>query len=214
MTLSWKQVLASVSGAVLAALALSFLGAAGTIVGVALGSAAATIGSAAVFKSLDEGHRKVQELITKAPDTTRYVPPPTGYSSDAPTASGVLSRDVSPDVIQPAAPLPPPLTGPRPKVGRHWSILAAVALVFGISLGVVTVIEIVAGESFSTAVGQHGSNAVTSVGGLFRSAPTTTTTSSTTTSTSTTTTTTTPSSTTSSSTTSTTSTSTTTTSTP
>ena len=64
MKVGFKQVAASVIGAVLAALALSFFGVKGTIIGVAIGSAAASLGSAISFNSLEKGHEKVKEIVT------------------------------------------------------------------------------------------------------------------------------------------------------
>ena len=79
MIVNWKQVVASVSGAVIAAFALSYLGVGGTILGVALGSAAATIGSSVAFRSIEKGHEKVKGLVSTDPTTalptTAPVPP-------------------------------------------------------------------------------------------------------------------------------------------
>ena len=64
MSLNWKQVVASVCGAVFAAVILSRLvGALGTVLAVAIGSAVATIGSSLVFGSLEKGHQKVKALV-------------------------------------------------------------------------------------------------------------------------------------------------------
>ena len=169
MRLSWKQVVASVGGAVLAAVALSFLGAKGTILGVALGSAAATIGSALVFHSIDEGHAKVKEIISRPSPAPGSSPPPT-------------QLPVGSEAALPARPLPPPLRGSRRPAGRRWSIFAAIALVFAISLGCVTAIELAIGRPLSTAVGQSSSGAKTSLGGLFGATTTTSSTTTTTTS--------------------------------
>ena len=71
MIVNWKQVVASVSGAVIAAFALSYLGVGGTILGVALGSAAATIGSSVAFRSIEKGHEKVKGLVSTDPTTAQ-----------------------------------------------------------------------------------------------------------------------------------------------
>jgi hypothetical protein len=167
--LSAKQVVASVAGAVLAALALSFLGAGGTIVGVALGSAAATIGSAVAFHSIDRGQHHVRRLLSQS----RQTPPPSGPAP--PPAAGLrlgepgdqVSPDGPPITAQPAAPQPALTTAPSDVPGRRWSLVAAISLVFALSLGVVTVVELAIGESFSDVVGQRDSAAKTSIGGLF-----------------------------------------------
>ena len=56
MKFSFRQILASVGGAVIAAIIASAFGVKGTIVGVAIGSAAATIGTALVAQSIERGH--------------------------------------------------------------------------------------------------------------------------------------------------------------
>jgi hypothetical protein len=180
MRLSAKQIIASVTGAVLAALALSFLGVTGTIVGVALGSAAATVGSAFVFQSLEQGHAKVKEVIGKPGQGFGFHPPPP--PPPPPMGIGPSAWEATP-THRPAPPLPPPLYAQSRDPGRRWSIFATVALVFALSLGLVTLIELAAGESLSSALGQHGSSASTSIGGLFAPGTSTTTTTTTTTTT-------------------------------
>ena len=58
MKFSFRQILASAAGAVLAALIASAFGVKGTIVGVAIGSAAATMGTALVAQSIDRGTKR------------------------------------------------------------------------------------------------------------------------------------------------------------
>jgi len=167
--LSWKQLVASVSGAVLAAFALASLGATGTILGVALGSAAATVGSAIAFQSLEKGHQKVRGLVVKDAISSHPVPPPPSEPMTEFTGPGDLES-----VMHPAQPVPPPLYGGPKAPGRTWSLIAIVAMVFGVSLAFVTVIELTLGESFSTVLGTHNSDAKTSIGGLFGGGTTTT----------------------------------------
>ena len=57
MKFSVRQILASAAGAVIAAVIASAFGVKGTIVGVAIGSAAATFGTALVAQSIERGHR-------------------------------------------------------------------------------------------------------------------------------------------------------------
>ena len=175
MNLSAKQILASVLGAVLAALALSYLGAAGTIVGVAVGSASATLGTAVVFHSLEKGHRRVRKILERPLSSAPSVPVPPP-ADDLAISAPLGDHGIS---VQPAVPLPASLARSGRSSGRHWSITAAIALVFAVSLGVITVIELTMGESFSDVVGQRDSAAKTSLGGLFSGTTTTSSTTST-----------------------------------
>ena len=170
MHLSWKQLVASVCGAVGAAVVLSYFGVAGTIVGVAVGSAAATIGSALAFKSIDTGHQKVQEIVSRP------------LPSDRGQRPIVRSEHaVSDPAVRPASPLAPSTRTSSQQKARRWSYVSAIALVFAISLAAVTIIEFALGESLSNAIGQSSDHATTSLGGLFISSGTTTTTTTTTT---------------------------------
>ena len=164
--------MASVCGAVGAAVVLSYLGVAGTIVGVAVGSAAATLGSALAFKSIDTGHQKVQEIVSRPLPTIR---------GQRPTVRS--EQSLSDPVARPASPVAPSTRASSQLKARRWSYVSAISLVFAISLAAVTIIEFALGESLSTAIGQSSDHATTSLGGLFTSSATTTTTSTTTTTT-------------------------------
>ncbi len=69
MKFSVRQILASAAGAVLAALIASAFGVKGTIVGVAIGSVAATTGSALIAQSIERGHAAVKQVVVRAPET-------------------------------------------------------------------------------------------------------------------------------------------------
>jgi hypothetical protein len=60
--------LASAAGAVVAASIASIFGVKGTIIGVAIGSAAATMGTAVVAQSIDRTHHAVRQAVVRAPD--------------------------------------------------------------------------------------------------------------------------------------------------
>jgi hypothetical protein len=66
---SFRQIMASTAGAVVAAIIASTFGVKGTIVGVAIGSAAATMATAFVAQSIERGHEAVKQVVVKAPDT-------------------------------------------------------------------------------------------------------------------------------------------------
>jgi hypothetical protein len=70
MKFSFRQILASASGAVLAAVIASLFGVKGTIVGVAIGSAAATFGTALVAQSIEHGREAVKQVVVRVPDTS------------------------------------------------------------------------------------------------------------------------------------------------
>ena len=70
MKFSVRQILASAAGAVIAALIASAFGVKGTIIGVAIGSAAATIGTAFVAQSIDRGHQAVKQVAERVPDSS------------------------------------------------------------------------------------------------------------------------------------------------
>ncbi|HXP32461.1 MAG TPA: hypothetical protein VN820_00525, partial [Acidimicrobiales bacterium] len=70
MKFSFRQILASVGGAVIAAIIASTFGVKGTIIGVAIGSAAATIGTALVAQSIERGQQAVKQVVVRAPDSS------------------------------------------------------------------------------------------------------------------------------------------------
>jgi hypothetical protein len=65
---SFRQILASAAGAVIAALIASSFGVTGTIVGVAIGSMAATLGTALVAQSIERGQKAVKQVVVRVPD--------------------------------------------------------------------------------------------------------------------------------------------------
>ena len=85
MKFSFRQILASVGGAVIAAIIASTFGVKGTIVGVAIGSAAATIGTALVAQSIERGQQAVKQVVVRAPDSSSLLRKlgATGLSGDA-----------------------------------------------------------------------------------------------------------------------------------
>ncbi|HEY1650333.1 MAG TPA: hypothetical protein VGG09_00485 [Acidimicrobiales bacterium] len=70
MKFSFRQILASAAGAVLAALIASSFGVTGTIIGVAIGSVAATMGSALISQSIDRGHKAVKQVVVRVPQAS------------------------------------------------------------------------------------------------------------------------------------------------
>ncbi len=70
MKFSFRQILASAAGAVIAAIIASVFGVKGTIIGVAIGSAVATLGTALVAQSIERGQEAVKQVVVRAPESS------------------------------------------------------------------------------------------------------------------------------------------------
>ena len=90
MKFSIRQILASTAGAVIAAVIASIFGVKGTIVGVAIGSAAATMATAFVAQSIERGHQAVKQVVVRAPESSSLLRKLGGTG-----ASGGASPDAS-----------------------------------------------------------------------------------------------------------------------
>jgi hypothetical protein len=86
---SIRQILASTAGAVCAAIIASLFGVKGTIVGVAIGSAAATMATAFVAQSIDRGHQVVKQVAVRAPEGSSLLRRLGGTRASGPSASSV-----------------------------------------------------------------------------------------------------------------------------
>jgi hypothetical protein len=183
--ISIRQVLASVAGAVVAATIASFFGVSGTIVGVAIGSAAATIGTAVVAQSIDRTHTAVRQAVVRAPDAsllrrlggtnvagavTESVP-----EASAPVTEAVRSNEVRGDEV-PVTEITSP--GPRtavvpevetpPEATRqlNWRVVAVTSLiVFVVVLAVITLVELGAGKPLADLFGGSPGNGTSIFGG-------------------------------------------------
>jgi hypothetical protein len=184
--ISIRQVLASVAGAVVAATIASFFGVSGTIVGVAIGSAAATIGTAVVAQSIDRTHHAVRQAVVRAPDSsllrrlggtnvagavTENVP-----EADAPVTEAVRSNEVRGDEVPVTTEITSP--GPRtavvpevePRAGvprqLNWRVVAVTSLiVFVLVLAIVTLVELGAGKPLADLFGGSPGNGTSLFGG-------------------------------------------------
>jgi hypothetical protein len=219
MKISWKQVLASTAGAVLAAVIASLFGVKGTIIGVAIGSMAATIGTTVAAHSIERTRDAVNKVVVRDP-TQPSLLRQFGISRLGGTvASAKVAGPVERNPVQSGSEtagvgheqLDSTVQGPEadedgertPLLQRRfrWPVLVgSIVAAFVLALGVVTSIELIAGKPLSTLFGVHNSpKSGTSIGGTISpppAAPTTTTTTSTTTTSTTTTSTTAPGSTT------------------
>ncbi len=81
MKFSLRQILASAAGAVIAAVIASIFGVKGTIIGVAIGSAVATLGTALVAQSIERGQQAVKQVVVRAPESST---PPAQAGGDGP----------------------------------------------------------------------------------------------------------------------------------
>jgi hypothetical protein len=172
---SGSQVAASVLASTSAAVVASYFGVAGTIVGAAVVSVVATVGTAAYglgIRRTSERLQQVQALrlgraVTDVGDTRR--PTAGGATAATPAADPSPASDdrttslgsPSPDRGDPSWPA---------RLARHrFRLAAGVAVVLGATLAAVTLIEVVTDGPLS---GGSGSER-TSIGALFETGPTT-----------------------------------------
>jgi hypothetical protein len=182
---SIRQVLASVAGAVVAAAIASFFGVKGTIVGVAIGSAAATIGTAVVAQSIDRTHQAVRQAVVRAPDAsllrrlggtnaagavTESVP-----EADAPVTEAVGSNEARGDevpvteITSPGtrtAVVPEAQTPAEVPRQLNWRVVAVTSLiVFVLVLAIITLVELGAGKPLADLFGGSPGNGTSLFGG-------------------------------------------------
>jgi hypothetical protein len=101
---SFRQILASTAGAVIAAVVASTFGVKGTIVGVAIGSAAATMGTAFVAQSIERGHEAVKQVAVKVPESSTLLRKLGGTGVSGPSASSVDASSAPTEVVRQAQP--------------------------------------------------------------------------------------------------------------
>jgi hypothetical protein len=96
---SIRQILASTAGAVAAAVIASIFGVKGTIVGVAIGSAAATMATAFVAQSIDRGHQAVKQVAIRAPESSSLLRRLGGTGASGDSASSVDASSAPTEVV-------------------------------------------------------------------------------------------------------------------
>jgi hypothetical protein len=101
---SFRQILASTGGAVIAAIVASTFGVKGTIIGVAIGSAAATMGTALVAQSIDRGHDAVKQVAVRVPESSTLLRRLGGTGVSGPSASSVDESLAPTEVVGQAQP--------------------------------------------------------------------------------------------------------------
>jgi hypothetical protein len=181
MKFSYRQILASAGGAVLSAVIASIFGVKGTIVGVAIGSIAATMGTALVFQSIERTNKAVKQVVVRVPDSAKLLRRLGGTN-----ATGVTTRSepasesaVAEETATSAATEPevseasePPVPSSEPRAKLPWPVVVGTIVgVFVFSLLFVTVVELIAGRPLADIFGHSGGG--TTVEKIFES-PTTT----------------------------------------
>jgi len=188
--------LASAAGAVVAASIASLFGVKGTIVGVAIGSAAATMGTAFVAQSIDRTHHAVRQVVVRAPDTsllrrlggtnaagavTESTPVTDTPATEAPTSTEARIDETATAATAATAATPITSSGPATAVlpelvstedapkQWNWRVVAeTAAIVFLLVLLLITVVELVAGKPLADLFGGSSSGSGTTVQNIFR----------------------------------------------
>jgi len=145
LDLSVAKVLGSAFAAVTAAVVTSFAGVAGTVVGAAVVSVVATVGTAAYTHSLNRAKERMR-TVQAAQGRVR--------AGGAGGAGGSTTT----------TPAPAPSRTPRLAT---WAVAGAAVLVFLLSMGAVSAFELVAGRPLSSLLGRHHDRSGTSVGRVF-----------------------------------------------
>lgn len=157
LEISWTRALGSALGAVSAAVLLSTLGAAGTLIGAALGSLCITIGGAVYAHSLELTKDKVayaHRRAERAPRQQRDGLPASGgggrTESRAPTAGPTAAKDLLVDDAEASS----SSRGMRVLHGLPWKriVLASTAL-FGVVVVLILAFELSTGRAVSSLTG-------------------------------------------------------------
>lgn len=167
LALSPAQVAGSLLASVSAAIVASYFGVAGTIIGTALISVIATVGSALYATGIRRTRSQLQQLRSTASRTEAQEAATRLQEAASPTNALLQPVGVpSPD----PAPLPPEDTvGVRTGWQRvlRWPVIAGVVAIFVVAMGVVTAVELVAGSPLDHAIYSHGSSGGSSFSQVF-----------------------------------------------
>ncbi|MFW6870059.1 hypothetical protein ACOACQ_21930 [Nocardioides sp. CPCC 206347] len=183
--IDWPATFAGAAAAVTVAVLLSTLGAAGTLIGAALGSVVATVSTALYKQGIESSRRRMAEVQAVAlqkvnladQDLRRAERRPSGPRAEQDVARArerldEASSALEPDTGPPAAE-PPAAAEPGRWAALPWRRIALLAVaVFVLSLAVISIIEVLAGKSVSTITGGTDDDR-TSITGIFgdRTAP-------------------------------------------
>ncbi|MBM0126044.1 hypothetical protein [Pimelobacter simplex] len=160
--IDWPATVAGAGAAVTVAVLLSTLGAAGTLIGAALGSVVATISTALYKQGIESSRRRVAEvqaaaLQREAARAHRHVEAPelTDAAGAEDDAQDDEAADAGASLADRWAALP-------------WKRIAVLAAaLFVLTLVVISAVELIAGRSVSTITGGTDGKDRTSIGGVF-----------------------------------------------
>ena len=156
--IDWPATFAGAGAAVTVAVLLSTLGAAGTLIGAALGSVVATVSTALYKQGIESSRRRVAEVQAAA------------LQREAARAHRHVEAS---DVAEVAEPGDDDVADPLAASGSRWAALPwkrlalLAAVVFVLTLVVISAIELIAGKSVSTITGGTDGKDRTSIGGVF-----------------------------------------------
>lgn len=189
--IDWPSVFAGAGAAVTVAVLLSTLGAAGTLVGAALGSVVATVSTALYKQGIQSSRRKMAEVqataLQRVGQAQQEVRRAAAHSDSATVASNLAradahlanaSSELDDSAVEPApAPAPlsvdpaPPAAHAAPTGGLKalpWRRVALLAgAVFVVAMLAISGFEVLAGKSVSSLTGGSTTDKRTSVTGLF-----------------------------------------------
>jgi hypothetical protein len=161
--ISLIQVVASALAAVTAAVAGSYLGVNGTVIGAAVASVLSVAGTAIYSHSLQRTGDRVRSVV---PVSARWIPERTAQLPPvSPPNDGTVVTDRTPR---------PPTSPPVRRVHPVARLAAASVLVFAAALGVLTGIELAAGRPVSDLVSGKAASGTTVFGSQVKNSPSTT----------------------------------------
>ena len=171
MKFSYRQIAASAAGAVLSAVIASIFGVKGTIVGVAIGSIAATTGTALVFQSIERTNKAVKQVVVRVPDNalvrrlggtktsgvTSSGPSPGSAVHEEPATSAAATASAEGTVETSERQTPRSVPRVTSRTTLPWpQTVGVVVVVFVVSLLFVTVVELIAGRPLADLFGHAG----------------------------------------------------------
>jgi hypothetical protein len=159
--IDWPATFAGAGAAVTVAVLLSTLGAAGTLIGAALGSVIATVSTALYKQGIESSRRRVAEVQAAA------------LQREAARAHRHVEASEVTQVTEAAGAEDDAAVDPVAAPGGRWAALPwkrlamLAAVVFVLALVVISAIELIAGKSVSTITGGTDGKDRTSIGGVF-----------------------------------------------
>ena len=169
----------------LSAVVASIFGVKGTIVGVAIGSIAATMGTVLIFQSIERTNTAVKQVVVRVPDSSKLLrrlggTKAAGVTSTEPLSDSAVREETATSAVQASGSGEPDPTEiahssrpslPPPRLS--WTLIVGMTVgVFVLTLILVTVVELIAGHPLADLFGHSGGG--TTVEKIFESPPTTT----------------------------------------